>query len=278
MEIVKHYLNLFAAEANEWFKLEEPRLKENLDFFKKFKQKEFLEKANWEDFQELGIHVNSFNTNALAKARALGKPNHSIEHYREKFINLFYGNEAIEQRFDDFIKNVSFFKDSTTSEIIGCVFPKEYVFFNGVDQEAIELLEVSLNFERGDTLGEKFVKYNKALKPLLNLYEELVGQKTNTTIPMEFDQFLRFVVIKNDESDDEDTITNIDSENPIFSLFAPGDNAYKWEEFFNNGFAAIGWDDLGDLKAYSSKEEIRLRLKELYGGSSSKKNDATGML
>ncbi len=277
MEIVKHYLNLFASEADAWFKLEEPRLIENLAFFQKFKQREFLEKARWEDFQELGVHVNSFNTNALAKARALGQPNHPIEHYREQFIQLFYGDAPVEIRFDTFIREVKFFKESTTSEILGNAFPIQYVFFNGVDKEAIELLEIEIAFERGDSYGVRFVKYNQVLKPLISLYSEIVGQKTKTTIPIEFDQFLRYVVNTLEESEgeiDDDTLTNVDSDNPTFWLLAPGDNAYKWDEFYNNGYAGIGWDDLGDLKAYTSKDQIKIRLKELYGGKTSKSNDA----
>ena len=42
--------------------------------------------------------------------------------------------------------------------------------------------------------------------------------------------------------------------------FSPGEKANKWEEFYNEGIMAIGWDNLGDLTQYSSKEEIRKAL------------------
>ena len=29
---------------------------------------------------------------------------------------------------------------------------------------------------------------------------------------------------------------------------------------------AIGWDDMGDLMQYSSKEEMRAKMREVYGG------------
>lgn len=35
---------------------------------------------------------------------------------------------------------------------------------------------------------------------------------------------------------------------------------------------AIGWDDMGDLMQYSSKEEMRAKMREVYGGTSSYKN------
>lgn len=58
-------------------------------------------------------------------------------------------------------------------------------------------------------------------------------------------------------------------------LYSPGSNANKWDEFYSNGIIALGWDELGDLKQYQSKEEIRAKLQELFNTDSSKKNDAT---
>jgi hypothetical protein len=58
-------------------------------------------------------------------------------------------------------------------------------------------------------------------------------------------------------------------------LYAPGENANMWEDFHKNGIMGLGWDELGDLTQYSTKEEIATRLKELYEGDTSKANDAT---
>jgi len=56
-------------------------------------------------------------------------------------------------------------------------------------------------------------------------------------------------------------------------LYAPGENASKWEEFFNEGIMGLGWDQLGDLDQYESKKDIKKRLQELEGVESSKQND-----
>ena len=58
-------------------------------------------------------------------------------------------------------------------------------------------------------------------------------------------------------------------------LYAPGQNASKWEEFYEKGILALGWDELGDLNQYKDKEEIAKRLQEIHQTKSSKKNDAT---
>lgn len=59
-----------------------------------------------------------------------------------------------------------------------------------------------------------------------------------------------------------------------FWLLSPGENGRKWEEFFSANIMAIGWDDLGDLSSYNSKDEIEKAL--LDGGIPGKRkyNDA----
>jgi len=64
------------------------------------------------------------------------------------------------------------------------------------------------------------------------------------------------------------------SEKTRYWVISPGEGARVWEDFKTNGIAAIGWDGLGDLKKYDSKEEIRGRMQQLYGDDTSKRNDA----
>lgn len=63
-----------------------------------------------------------------------------------------------------------------------------------------------------------------------------------------------------------DAATQPDSSTTINSrlwLLAPGVNAYRWEEQYAKGEAAIGWDALGDLAQYETRTEISNKLKEL---------------
>ncbi len=57
-------------------------------------------------------------------------------------------------------------------------------------------------------------------------------------------------------------------------IFSPGANASKWERCRKEGIACIGWDSLGDLNEYTSLDDIRSAMKELYGNASTNyKND-----
>jgi 5-methylcytosine-specific restriction protein B len=59
-----------------------------------------------------------------------------------------------------------------------------------------------------------------------------------------------------------------------FWLYAPGEKARKWDEFYASGQFAIGWDDLGLLTAYETKDDIEKAL--IAGDSNAKRkyNDA----
>lgn len=56
-------------------------------------------------------------------------------------------------------------------------------------------------------------------------------------------------------------------------IYSPGDNASNWEEFYDSGIMSIGWD-IGNYKNYSSKNEMKQKMKELYDASKSYMNAA----
>jgi len=57
-------------------------------------------------------------------------------------------------------------------------------------------------------------------------------------------------------------------------LYAPGQNASQWDNFYDNGIMAIDWNKIQNLKEYESKKEIRDILKERYDYSADYKNDS----
>lgn len=56
-------------------------------------------------------------------------------------------------------------------------------------------------------------------------------------------------------------------------LYSPGEQAKFWDSFYKDGIMGIGWDDLGDLYQYNSKEAIKAVMKQNYGEDKSYKND-----
>ena len=75
---------------------------------------------------------------------------------------------------------------------------------------------------------------------------------------------------------EETTTTTVDSniKETNYWIYSPGDNASMWDEFYKSGIMGIGWDDVTDLKRFSSKEEIKDFMKKVYDPSYSYKNNA----
>ncbi len=57
-------------------------------------------------------------------------------------------------------------------------------------------------------------------------------------------------------------------------IYAPGDKAYRWDEFYSRGVMGLGWHEIGDLTQYSSKEEMRDAMKQNIDPSLPYKNSA----
>lgn len=54
---------------------------------------------------------------------------------------------------------------------------------------------------------------------------------------------------------------------------APGSQAEFWEECREGGFVCVGWDEIGDLRDFGSKEEFREVFDDAYGEGTGKYND-----
>lgn len=64
-----------------------------------------------------------------------------------------------------------------------------------------------------------------------------------------------------------------DTEKKRYWLYSPGENARLWEEFSRDGIMGIGWDELGDLSKYTTKDEIKTAMKKIWGEDKTYKND-----
>jgi len=58
-------------------------------------------------------------------------------------------------------------------------------------------------------------------------------------------------------------------------IYQPGKDALRWSDFYEEGIMGINWDELGDLKIYKSRIELRESLINNFGGEGSKKNDVS---
>ncbi len=118
------------------------------------------------------------------------------------------------------------------------------------------------------------ITHNLAANPILK--EQIQGikdlnllkagsQGTNfKATKIEFDTFLK--------------LADKNMTNRKYWLYAPGENANKWDEFYNQGEMAIGWDALGDLRKLGDKEQIAKEIQKVYNTESASFNNALANL
>jgi len=264
---VTNLLKEFQAVSDDWFK-GKSFIEENYNFFTAFftdvnlnNLASLTDDVAWSKIQEMKKHIHCFQNNAMAMKTAFGKHNMAVQKYIAQFKSLIDTSISLEQRLRNF--KIPRLGENSSSEIFGNLFADHYVFFNGRDQDAVKFLEIVVPYKRGDGFIDKFLKYNKAIKPVIDLYEEIVGHKTELPINCEVDQFFSWLVEKNKSK------TNIK-----YWVYAPGEKARFWNEFYENNIIGLGWDKLGDLANYENKNEIAEQLKKLENTTGSKKNDA----
>ena len=71
------------------------------------------------------------------------------------------------------------------------------------------------------------------------------------------------------------TESNNEFKTKRYWLIAPGEDASFWEEFYQKGIIGIGWDKVGNLSKFSTRDQIKNELLRLYPeGSKSQNNNS----
>lgn len=82
-------------------------------------------------------------------------------------------------------------------------------------------------------------------------------------------KFINFVKFLKENPDCDKEIKSV-----RYWLFAPGENAEKWDEFYKNGIMAIGWGKIGDASLFDNKNDIRDAMQKEWGDDVTFKNSA----
>lgn len=122
--------------------------------------------------------------------------------------------------------------------------------------------------------GAEYLKICDASKKLVEL-EEL----PYSSIP-ELSAYAWSISKEDDAHDEEeqqgsscnDSLADGDVKKTRYWIYSPGEQSYKWEEFYAAGIMSIGWSYTGDLSMYSTRTEITKILQEKQETSQSCKN------
>ena len=198
---------------------------------------------------------------------------HTIIHYKE----IKESKELLEE----FISKIYLLDNKINSN-----YKSHYVDIKGSQNQGYD--RVWCAFYKGESKSELqiFFQINgKNEIPTLEygIYSAMDKKYINNKISIKIDEIEDIQLDKLTDSYDEYKEVNKKTRNKAevklgvskYWLYAPGEYARLWEQFYNEEVMAIGWHELGDLNNYGTKEEIVKQLQKIQNTKSSKKNDAT---
>lgn len=163
---------------------------------------------------------------------------------------------------------------------VGLYWARPYSFLN-LDSRNRWFLEFP------ESIGEKMASRFKALKKmpdaetylsltegtLQNMLSGEFGYKTFPELSLKAWEVSEKVNEENRQKEklaQENALGDADVETTHYWLYAPGEGADMWDEFYDQGVMGIGWSELGDLSGYAAKSAVQERLVEARGGTSQK--------
>ena len=138
------------------------------------------------------------------------------------------------------------------SEILSAVNNDNYVLYN--DQTYDALQNVGMSYVPNSTSYKAFLTVLKACTNISQKMKE-IGFKDYKLY--EVDGLLNYSL----------DLMKEDSEKRYW-FFAPGENAFEWENVYKERIAAIGWNEIGDLRQYDSKKKMELAIRKADAGKS----------
>ena len=156
----KNALSDYIDSYKKWLNTEEGQQnlrehREHSAFFKEKLSKDNIEKLNEEEFKEIYEKLwasNIWGNKAWYVQNKLLLPN-GLDKIKTELKKLLYGDKKIDERFDDFNKNIKGFGSSSISEILHFVFPDKYCLWNDKPKTVLPFLHI-------DILPERFFKYS----------------------------------------------------------------------------------------------------------------------
>ena len=121
----------------------------------------------------------------------------------------------------------------------------------------------------------KFVPYGEYVGIMKRLDAKMSSGEVSCT---NYAEFSHMAYSQNDGANTRELPRQKGSNNSnltkVYWTFSPGENASKWNLCVDKGIMCLGWDALGDLSKYASREDMRTEIKKHYPTDGNAKNDS----
>lgn len=140
--------------------------------------------------------------------------------------------------------------------------PDKFMPLDGTSQSLLNTLGITFD-------NSKFLLYNDYKSVMDKLDKKMQTESLGYTNYAEFSYTAWTLLDSNSKEDIKPNTTGI-----TYWMYAPGEQARFWDEYYQDGTMGLGWNKIGDLRDYRKKEDLIAPLKQNYGEDSSQKNSA----
>lgn len=140
--------------------------------------------------------------------------------------------------------------------------PDKFMPLDGTSQSMLKTLGITFD-------NTKFLMYNEYKSVMDRLDEKMKSESLGYTNYAEFSYTAWTMLFSEDKKE-----AKSDSEGKAYWMYAPGEQAVFWDEYYQDGAMGLGWNKIEDLRNYRKQEDLIAPLKQNYGDESSQKNSA----
>ena len=145
--------------------------------------------------------------------------------------------------------------------ILYWIAPDRFLNLDGRNRSYLSVLGFPENYPNLD-----YSKYSK-------LMQDVRQKMDDHSIPCTSFPELSYAAFLNTPKKQETEKKN-DGNTVSYWLYAPGEQAAFWDEYYQNGIMGLGWNKIGDLRDYRKQQDLIAPLKQHYGADTSQKNSA----
>lgn len=200
----------------------------------------------------------------------------TVNSQRAFFFNWSEKNAESIQQFWDLFESVVLEKDirsifdqmvnKTVSQysltmILYWIAPDRFLNLDGRNRSYLSVLGFPDNYPNLD-----YSKYSK-------LMQDVRQKMDDHSIPCSSFPELSYTAFLNTPKKQEAEKKN-ESNAIAYWIYSPGEQAIFWDEYYQNGIMGLGWNMIGDLRAFKKQADLIAPLKQNYGSDTSQKNSA----
>lgn len=144
--------------------------------------------------------------------------------------------------------------------------PDKYL---ALDSKNVNLFKSLLNVK----FHSGFVSYNEYDGAMKLLNEKMQSGEIKCSNYAEFSQM---AFEKNNGASNmlNDSSATAQNSSVAYWTYSPGEHASKWNDCIQEGIMCIGWDSLGNLTQYATRDDMQHEIKQYYPTEGSAKNDS----